>query len=89
MVSWGSTIGTLPLCWDLLTWVGVGSRDSMPTHAYSHVKKSCLYAHMKRLVFGERDYCIWTYVSFIQHKNPQLIYIANVINLNQLKLRLA
>ena len=89
MVSWGSTVGTLPLCWDLLTWVGVWSWGPMWTHPYSlvRVRKSCIHAHIERLVCGERDYCIWTYESFIQHKNPKLIYIANVIHLSQLKLK--
>ena len=32
MVSWGSKVGTLPPCWDLLTWVGLGTWDSMWTN---------------------------------------------------------
>ena len=27
MMSWSSKVGTSPLCWDLLTWVGLGSWD--------------------------------------------------------------
>jgi hypothetical protein len=27
MVSWGSKVGTLPLCWGLLTLVGLGTWD--------------------------------------------------------------
>jgi hypothetical protein len=29
-ISWGSKIGTLPPCWDLVTWVGLGTWDLGP-----------------------------------------------------------
>ena len=32
MVSWGSKVGTLTPCWDLRTWVGIGTHGPMWTN---------------------------------------------------------
>jgi hypothetical protein len=38
-ITWGSQVGTLPPCWDLLTWVGLRTWDPMWTNPWS---KKCL-----------------------------------------------
>ena len=45
MISWGSKVGTLPPCWDLLTWVGLGTLIRILLAMYydcSERKQGCL-----------------------------------------------
>ena len=42
MVSWGSKVGTLPPCWDLLTWVGLGTWDPTWTNP-KYVVARCIH----------------------------------------------
>ena len=55
MVSWGSQVGTLPPCWDLLTWVGLGTWDFGPhvTLALSNFNKQ--FTQIPMLILGASE----------------------------------
>jgi hypothetical protein len=59
MVSWCSKVGTLPRCWDLLTWVRLGTWDLMWTnHDYGFSKSHIQLPIDKGIMFPALDYIL-------------------------------